>query len=53
MLAEINYDGQLSGSAYLILTLIFLIIFGGLGWCFYRALSVSSQQEADQLPDEV
>ena len=53
MLAEITYDGQLSFSAYVILAAVFLIIVGGLSWCFYRALTAAGQQTEEQLPDDV
>jgi len=44
---------QLSAASYLILSIVFLLIIGGLGWCFCRALSVSSENTAIQHPDEV
>jgi len=44
---------QLSGVSYLILSVMFLLIIGGLGWCFYRALSTSSENTKTQHPDEV
>ena len=51
MLAEIIYDGQLSGSAYVVLIVILLIILGGLAWCFYRAVKAGETDE-EQLPGE-
>ena len=53
MLAEMIYDGQLSGTAYLILAFLFLIIVGGLSWCFYRALTAAARNSREQVPDEV
>ncbi len=53
MLAEIQYDGQLSGAAYMILAFMFFLIFGGLAWCFYRAISAADKTADEQLPDEV
>ncbi|MBN1765790.1 MAG: hypothetical protein JW860_11070 [Sedimentisphaerales bacterium] len=53
MLAEMVYDGELSASAYIILTAMFLIIGGGLAWCFYRALKATDKDAQEQLPDEV
>ena len=44
---------QLSAASYLILSIVFLLIIGGLGWCFYRALSAGSENTAIQHPDEV
>jgi len=34
--------GELSGGSYVILAVVFLLIIGGLGWCFYRALAAVS-----------
>ena len=53
MLAEIIYDGQLSSSAYIILGVMFLIIVGGLSWCFYRALTAAGKDAPEQRPDEI
>ncbi len=43
----------LTGVSYVILTVVFLIIIGGLGWCFYKALSAASRDTGIQHPDEV
>ena len=43
---------ELSGFSYLILAVVFLIIIGGLGWCFYRALTVAGRDTGIQHPDE-
>jgi len=53
MLAEIVYDGELSGAAYTILAGMILLIVGGLSWCFYRALKATNKDTSEQLPDEV
>ena len=53
MIAEITYDGELSPAAYIILAAMFLIIVGGLSWCFYRALNATNKGAPEQLPDEV
>ncbi|MHC4153983.1 MAG: sodium-dependent transporter [Planctomycetota bacterium] len=45
-------DG-LGGVSYLILTIVFLIIIGGLGWCFYKALTAASATEESQATEEV
>ena len=52
MLAELVYDGELSGTAYLILSAALLTIGGGLAWCFYRALKASGERAEPQLPDD-
>jgi len=44
---------ELSGVSYVILAVVFLIIVGGLGWCFYRALAAAGRDMAIQHPDEV
>ncbi len=44
---------KLSGVSYIILAAAFLIIIGGLGWCFYRALSRANEDTGIQHPDEV
>ena len=52
MLADIVYDGELSGTAYAILFVVMLIIFGGLAWCFHRALKAAEKTPEPQLPDD-
>jgi hypothetical protein len=44
---------ELSGVSYIILAVVFLIIIGGLGWCFYRAIAAANVEEPVQLSDEV
>jgi NSS family neurotransmitter:Na+ symporter len=44
---------KLSGVSYIILAVVFLIIIGGLGWCFYRALTAAGRDTGIQHPDEV
>ncbi|HUS71441.1 MAG TPA: sodium-dependent transporter [Sedimentisphaerales bacterium] len=44
---------KLSGVSYIILAVVFLIIIGGLAWCFYRALLVANAGTGIQHPDEV
>ena len=48
MLAEVIYDGELSGVAYAILFVVLLMIVGGLGWCFYRALKAGDRVSEPQ-----
>lgn len=50
---EAIFHHELSGVSYIILAVVFLVIVGGLGWCFYRALSVASGDIGVQHPDEV
>ncbi|MHC4157632.1 MAG: sodium-dependent transporter [Planctomycetota bacterium] len=49
----VHAQEQLSGISYLILSVMFLLIIGGLGWCFYRALSTPNEKADTQHPDEV
>jgi NSS family neurotransmitter:Na+ symporter len=44
---------KLSGVSYVILAVVFLIIVGGLGWCFYRALVVANLSAEAQRPDQI
>lgn len=44
---------KLSGVSYIILAVVFLLLIGGLGWCFYRALAAASKDTGIQHPDEV
>jgi NSS family neurotransmitter:Na+ symporter len=44
---------RLSGVSYIILAVVFLIIIGGLGWCFYKALAAASGDTGIQHPDEI
>ncbi|MBN1974348.1 MAG: sodium-dependent transporter [Sedimentisphaerales bacterium] len=44
---------ELTGVSYAILVIVFLIIIGGLGWCFYKALSAAGANAAEQHPEEV
>ncbi|MFA5554266.1 MAG: sodium-dependent transporter [Phycisphaerae bacterium] len=43
----------LSGISYIILAVVFLLIIGGLGWCFYKALIAAGQSAEPQSPDEI
>jgi NSS family neurotransmitter:Na+ symporter len=44
---------QLSTVSYVILSIVFLLIICGFGWCFYRALTAASKDGEIQLPDEI
>ena len=52
-LAEIEYDGELSAMAYVILAAVLMGIIGGLGWCFYRAVTAAGKEEGIQHHDEI
>ena len=43
---------QLNAVSYLILSLAFLLIIGGLGWCFYKALMAAGGSAQSQLPQK-
>jgi hypothetical protein len=43
---------HLSAVSYMILSLVLLLIIGGLGWCFYRAITATSGEAPIQHPDE-
>ena len=51
MLAEIEYNGELSLAAYLILAGMLVLLVGGYCWCFYRAIRAAGDGE-EQVPDE-
>ncbi len=53
VLLKVEYDGQLSVTAYLILVVILMGIIFGFGWCFYRAITATDKSEQPQLPSEV
>lgn len=42
----------LSGMSYLILCAVLLVIIGGLGWCFYRALMAAGRTEEPQSAED-
>lgn len=44
---------QLTAVSYAILSIVFLLIIFGLGWCFYRALTMAGKDTEIQYPDEV
>ena len=50
---EIPARHELSGVSYVILAVVFLIIVGGLGWCFYRAVAAAGVFAEPQSPDEI
>ena len=44
---------SLTGVSYIILAVVFLIMIGGLGWCFYRALTAAGGKVEPQAADEI
>ena len=40
-------DGELSGTAYIVLTVALVIIFGGLLWCFWKALQAAGRRDPE------
>ena len=53
LLGSIEYDGQLSATAYIILSVVLLGIIAGFGWCFYRAMTAGGRAVETQSPDEI
>ena len=43
-----RHADKLSGVSYVILSIVFLLIIGGLGWCFYRAIMATSRNASLQ-----
>ncbi len=43
----------LTGTSYIILGIVFLLIIGGLAWCFYKALTTGVGKTEVQFPDEI
>ncbi len=49
-----EYNGELSGEAWIVLSAMILLIVGGLSWCFFKAITAANNnQDQEQLPDEV
>ena len=44
---------SLTGVSYIILAVVFLIMIGGLGWCFYRALTAAAGAAEPQTADDI
>lgn len=40
-------DGQLNATAYIFLAVALVVIFGGLIWCFWRAMQAAGRQDPD------
>jgi len=43
---------KLSGVSYVILSIVFFLIIGGFGWCFYRAIMATSRNAPPQPQQE-
>ena len=44
-------DGELNATAYLFIAVALVVIFGGLAWCFWRAMLAAGRQDTDMGPD--
>lgn len=44
---EFKPNGQLDGAAYVFLTVGLVVIFGGLAWCFWKAMQAAGRQDPD------
>jgi len=49
---EFTPDGQLNATAYVFLTVGLAVIFGGLIWCFWKAMQAAGGQDTE-MPEEV
>ena len=45
VVAEVEKTGQLTTIGYIIMGVVFILIVGGLGWCFFRALTAAPSKE--------
>lgn len=45
-------DGQLNGTAYTFIAVALVVIFGGLAWCFWRAMIAAGQAD-EEIEDQV
>ena len=52
LLSEMQYDGELSVSAYAMLISVLTLIIVGYAFCFIRAVGGSNQHAEEQRPDE-
>jgi len=49
---SVRHGDEMTAAGYLLTGAIILLIVGGLGWCFYRAIKAASSTETDaQLPE--
>ncbi|MBN1786893.1 MAG: sodium-dependent transporter [Sedimentisphaerales bacterium] len=51
--SQVVHTDELSGASYIILSVVFLLIVVGLGWCFYKAMSgAASGESVPQTPED-
>ena len=50
---EFVADGQLNATAYIFLTVGLVVIFGGLIWCFWKAMQAAGRQDPEILEEVV
>lgn len=48
---KIQHADHLSQTSYIILGVVFVLIFFGLGWCFWKAIGAASKDELEQHPE--
>jgi NSS family neurotransmitter:Na+ symporter len=46
----VEHADHLSGTSYTILGVVFVLIFFGLGWCFWKAIGAAAKDEPEQQP---
>ncbi|MHC5146909.1 MAG: hypothetical protein ACYSOK_07440, partial [Planctomycetota bacterium] len=49
--APVEHAEHLSQTSYVILGVVFVLIFFGLGWCFWRAIGAAAKNEPEQQPE--
>ncbi len=49
--APIDAVDHLSGTSYVILGVVFVLIVFGLGWCFWKAIGAAAKNEPEQQPE--
>lgn len=49
--APVEHADHLSHTSYIILGVVFVLIFFGLGWCFWKAIGAAATNEPEQQPE--
>ena len=49
--APVEHADHLSQTSYIILGVVFVLIFFGLGWCFWKAIGAAAKNEPEQQPE--
>ena len=49
--APVEHADHLSQTSYIILGIVFVLIFFGLGWCFWKAIGAAAKNEPEQQPE--